>query len=226
MANILLRLLFLPCAIYVTSTSLKGCVYMFWLSVVLIVFGLIGVLRSRAIRQEKGSIDDFWNREEQSNSIRKQDISQLEYITIPLDNLPMEESNDTKVAEYQRVVRDLAGYDILNLTGISNTDLKLQYGPANLEVLSLADSRFTTLARTLANWGARLYELGDIEGATKVLEFGIDCKSDVRATYSTLARIYKASRPDEIGHLIDVASSLNSLTKDSIISELKEIAAA
>ena len=199
---------------------------MFWLSVVLIVFGLIGVLRSRAIRREKSGIDDFWKREEQSNSIRKQDISQLEYITIPLENLPMEASNDTKVTEYQNVVRDMAEYDILNLTGISNTDLKLQYGAANLEVLSMADWRFTTLARTLANWGTRLYELGDIEGATKVLEFGIDCRSDVKATYSTLAKIYKDSRPEDINHLINVAESLNSLTKNSIISELKEIAAA
>ena len=195
----------------------------FWLPLVLIVFGAIGVLRSRAIRQEQAGMKEFWDREEQANSIRKQDISQLEYITIPLDVLPFKDTNDTKLSEYQDTVRSLSEYKILNLTGISNTDLKLQYGAANLEALSLADQRFTTLARTLASWGTYLYDMGDIAGATTVLEFGIDCRSDVSANYLTLARIYKESCPERIDELKTIAEGLNSLTKNSILSGLDEI---
>ncbi len=197
---------------------------MTWLAVVLIVFGWIGVKRSLATKQEKADIDSFWNREDKANSIRKQDISQLEYITIPLDLLPFKETNDTKLSEYQDTIRSLSQYKILNLTGISNTDLKLQYGAANLEALSLADQRFTTLARTLASWGVYLYDNGDTAGATTVLEFGIECRSDVSANYLTLAKIYKDSAPEKIHHLKSVAEELNSLTRSSIISGLDEIA--
>lgn len=196
---------------------------MTWLAVVLVVFGWIGIKRSLASKQEKADIDSFWSREEHANSIRKQDISQLEYITIPLDLLPFKETNDTKLSEYQDTIRSLSEYKILNLTGISNTDLKLQYGAANLEILSLADQRFTTLARTLASWGNYLYEEGDPEAATKVLEFGIDCRSDVSSNYLTLAKIYKETAPERIEELKSVAEGLNSLTKNSILSSLDEI---
>ncbi|MBE6014672.1 MAG: hypothetical protein E7241_04820 [Lachnospiraceae bacterium] len=196
---------------------------MFWLPLVLIVFGAIGVLRSRAIRKEEAGMREFWDREEQANSIRKQDISQLEYITIPLSELPMNESNDTKITQYQDTIRSLSEQKILNLTGISNTELKLQYGPANLEFLSLADGRFTTLARTLASWGCALYDEGNIEDARKVLEFGISCKSDVSAIYFTLAKIYKETGTGSIIRLMECAESLNSLSKNAIINGLQEI---
>lgn len=194
-----------------------------WFALVLVVFGWIGIKRSLASKQEKAEIDSFWNREDKANSTRKQDISQLEYITIPLDLLPFKDTNDTKLSEYQDVIRSLSEYKLLNLTGISNTDLKLQYGPANLEVLSLADQRFTTLARTIAAWGNYLYEQGDKEDAAKVLEFGIDCKSDVSSNYLTLARIYKETSPERIEDLKTVAEGLNSLTKNSILSGLQKI---
>ena len=199
---------------------------MTWLALVLVVFGWIGVKRSLASRQEKATIDSFWNREDRANSTRKQDISQLEYITIPLDSLPFKETNDTKLSEYQETVKNLAEYKILNLTGISNTDLKLQYGAANLEVLSLADQRFTTLARTISGWGNYLYDRGYIPEARQVLEFGISCRTDVSANYITLAKIYKESDPERIAALKETAESLNSLTKNSIIERLEEITAS
>ena len=206
-------------------TFVGKVVIMNWLALVLVVFGFIGVKRSIASKQEKADIDSFWTREEQANSIRKQDISQLEYITIPLDLLPFRDTNNTKLQEYQDIVRNLSEYKILNLTGISNTDLKLKYGPANLESLSLADQRFTTLARTLSLWGNLLYESGDPKAAATVLEFGVKCKSDVSATYLTLAKIYKESDPGRISELKSVAESLNSLTKTAILNGLAEIEA-
>ena len=81
---------------------------MTWLALVLVVFGWIGVKRSLASKQEKATIDSFWNREDKANSTRKQDISQLEYITIPLDSLPFKETKDTKLSEYQETVKNLA----------------------------------------------------------------------------------------------------------------------
>ncbi|MBO4799900.1 MAG: YfhO family protein, partial [Lachnospiraceae bacterium] len=131
-----------------------------------------------------------------------------------------------KLSEYQETVKNLAEYKILNLTGISNTDLKLQYGAANLEVLSLADQRFTTLARTISGWGNYLYDQGDIPEARQVLEFGISCRTDVSANYITLAKIYKESDPERIAALKETAESLNSLTKNSIIERLEEITAS
>lgn len=197
---------------------------MIWFAFFLIILSIFGFLRSRSSKEQKITADSFWEREEHANSIRKEDISQLEYITIPLDKLPFRDTNDTKLCEYQNTVRNLSEYKILNLTGISNTDLKLQYGTANLEFLSLADQRFTTLARTISLWGNYLYEQGDVLDATTVLEFGIQCKTDVSANYITLAKIYKEKSPEKISGLITQAKELNSLTKNSIVNGILDLA--
>lgn len=197
---------------------------MYWFALFLIILSVFAYLRSRSSKEQAETSDTFWEREEHANSIRKQDISQLEYITIPLEELPFKDTNDTKLLEYQNTIKNLSEYKILNLTGISNTDLKLQYGTANLEFLSLADQRFTTLARTISLWGNYLYDEGNVKDATTVLEFGIQCKSDVSANYITLAKIYKETSPEKISGLITQAKELNSLTKNSIVNGILDLA--
>lgn len=193
------------------------------LAIVMIALLLLAFFRSRASKTEHHSIDEFWEREQQANSTQKKDISNLNYIQIPLDRLPFQESEDEKISEYQRVIKNLSQNQILNLTGISNTDLKIQYGAANIDILSLADQRFTTLARTLNLWGNALFENGQKAEAATVLEFAVDCKSDVSSTYTTLALIYKENDSSKIDYLINVAESLNSLSKSGIISKLEAI---
>lgn len=197
---------------------------MYWFALFLIILSVFAYLRSRSSKEQAETSDTFWEREEHANSIRKQDISQLEYITIPMEELPFKDTNDTKLLEYQNTIKNLSEYKILNLTGISNTDLKLQYGTANLEFLSLADQRFTTLARTISLWGNYLYDEGNVKDATTVLEFGIQCKSDVSANYITLAKIYKETSPEKISGLITQAKELNSLTKNSIVNGILDLA--
>ena len=43
--------------------------------------------------------DEFWEKERQSNAVRKKDISKLDYITIPLDKIPvkLETSAEKKI---------------------------------------------------------------------------------------------------------------------------------
>ena len=110
---------------------------------------------------------------------------------------------------------------ILNLTGISNTDLKLKYGPANLPELTQYDQNFTLLARTLNTWGQRLHELSYNEEAVAVLSFAVSIKSDIRATWQLLAQLYAESGSTaKIQEMKLSAASLNSLTKDPILAML------
>jgi len=194
---------------------------------ILIIFIWIGILhykKRRASLTEEQRTKEFWNQERKANQVRKKDISTLPYIQVPLDLLPFSTSDDTKIQEFQTVIRQLSKQKILNLTGISNTELKLQYGPSNLELLAEYDSNFTTLVCTLSNWGQYLYELGQITEARIVLEYGISCKTDVKNNYIFLAKIYKDSHElSKITDLIATAESLNTLMKPSIISSLQDL---
>lgn len=179
------------------------------------------------IRKSRRNLDKgerlFWAREHKANSTRKKDISSLDYIVIPTDKLPLTPSEDDEVAEYQQTILGLSEKKILNLSDKSNTDLKLEYGVANLTILTEYDNNYTTLINTLTRWGARLFQLEQTEDALRVLEYGISIDSDSSRTFYLLAEYYaNTHRPDEIDRLIVKAENIHSLMKASIIKKLNE----
>ena len=91
----------------------------------------------------------FWQRERDANNTRKQDISQLDYVDFSGVTLPFAQFEDTLLKECEQQVLNLKDKKVLNLTGISNTDLKMTYGAANLPLLTQYDQNFTLLVRTL-----------------------------------------------------------------------------
>lgn len=166
----------------------------------------------------------FWDKERQANSTRKVDISDLNYIKIPLDLLPFTETKDEELLSIQKKVKDLSQQQILNLTGISNTDLKLNYGTANITFLSDCDVNYTHLVQAIYKWGEYLYNHNQISDAIKVLEFGVECKTDISKNYILLATIYKEiGTLEKIDDLALIVESLQTLMKDSILNSLKEI---
>lgn len=192
--------------------------------IILIWIGIFHLKQNRVSLTEEQRTREFWNRERKANEVRRQDISNLPYIQVPVDSLPLSLSDNAQIQEFQTAIQQLSDKKILNLTGISNTELKLQYGPSNLETLTEYDSNFTTLVRTISNWGQCLYELGQITEARTVLEYGISCKTDIKNNYILLAKIYKDNHEiSKITDLIATAESLNTLMKSSIISSLQAL---
>lgn len=173
---------------------------------------------------EKKSIDAFWEKEQKANSTRRKSLDSLDYITIPSDILTMPlQTDDTIINECLETLTELSKEPIVNLTGISNTDLKLRYGAPNINLLTTYDQRYTTLARTLQNFGKALYDNGYAKDAKTVLEFAISTHTDVSSTYKLLTTIYKEQgTPEKILSLIPIAESLNSSLKNSIIKMLEE----
>lgn len=191
---------------------------------VLIWVVVLNYKHNHVSRVEKQRTHEFWQKERESNHARKKDISSLPYIQIPIDTLPFSQTSDSVIQEYQDIIKELANAKILNLNGISNTELKLQFGPANLESLIEYDQNFTQLIQTLAKWGERLYEQGNLTEAKTILEYGITCKTEIKNNYILLANIYKAEQEfHKINELIETANSLSTLMKSSIISSLQAI---
>ena len=190
---------------------------------IIIWFLIFQYKRSQATRLDKQATEAFWRKEREANTTRRADLSQLNYIQIPLERLPFRETKDESLQLIQNAVRELAGKQIVNLTGISNTDLKLKYGAPNIDKLSEYDGNFTLLVRNLNQWGQYLYGNGFSDDARTVLEFSIQCKSDVRNTYLLLARIYsETGHTEKIQGLIKAAETLNTILKNSILDALKK----
>ena len=167
---------------------------------------------------------DFWNREARANSTRKKSLDNLPYITIPFKALPMDTMKENeKIAEIHTRLQDLSSQKIVNFTGYTNTDLKLEYGTANITCLSEYDQNYTLLARTLQEWAEYLYAAGFTDDARTVLEFAITTRTDVSRSYYLLADIYDdTNEPGKKAALLDTAQSLKSAMKNAIVRTLQQ----
>ena len=180
--------------------------------------------RNKISQKEAKQNADFWERENQANSTPKKDIEHLNYITVPLDDFPIGKYPHEPLQDLEAELTELADKKILNLTGISNTDLKLQYGVANIEDLSEYDENFTKLARAIADYAKILAEHSHTEDAMRVLEFGVKIQSDVTQNYVLLASLYRdRGESTKIRSLIEASKLLNSLSKDTIQRKLNEM---
>ena len=179
---------------------------------------------SRLKRKEEAARNAFWEKERLANSTRKKPLDDLAYITIPFEQLPTKlYAEEEPVKEYLETLHYISKSSIVNLTGITNTDLKLQYGAPNIEILTKYDQNYTTLVRTLQQWASFLYEKGNAKQAMEILEFAVSTGTDVSGTYKLLCQIYKEENtPEKIKSLYPVAESLNSLMKPSILRILQE----
>ena len=173
---------------------------------------------------EAKNYEAFWEREHAANSTRRKSLDGLNYITIPVETFPfglLPESEQT--AEYEQTIRDLSQEPVVNLTGSSNTDLKLEYGAPNIDLLSLYDQRYTTLVCALQSWATLLYKEGFPEAARILLEFAVSTRTDIYASYELLIRIYEEnSESDKIASLLPPAQEIRSLSKNRIITLLEE----
>ncbi len=125
-------------------------------------------------------------------------------------------------AEYE--LCSLSEKKILNLVGISNTELRLTYGTANLDPLTSYDQNFTVLIRTLQKWGTLLVSSGQSDDAVTVLAYAVSVGSDIAGTYTLLARLYKGRNElDKIEELKASAEQLSTLMKPSILRDLEQL---
>lgn len=184
--------------------------------------------RNKTSKLQKKREEDFWQRETDANNVRRVPLDSLTYIKVPdsilLSSLSAKDTDDATLLQCNEELINLQDKRIFNLTGMTTTDIKLAYGPANVASLDEYDSNYIHLVKTIYQYGARLIELGLIDDGIKVLEFGIDSLTDISGNYKLLADLYvKKNQTDKLGYLLETAQNLDSLNKNSIITYIKSL---
>ncbi len=176
-------------------------------------------------KKEKKILEAFWEKENKANNTRAKSLEGLNYIEIPdavYDAMPS--PAPAKLEDSARLLQHLKEQHIVNLSHISNTDLKLKYGASNLDILSEYDQNFITLLRVLQTLSEYHYEKGNIETTRMLLEFAIEIQSDNISTYKMLAKIYCDNGEEaKLDYLISTASLLPGLTQKPILRFLKSL---
>ena len=166
----------------------------------------------------------FWDRENEANNVRRADISALDYIRLDLNALPLQIARELEAADLVNSLEILADKKIINLSAYTNTDLKMMYGPANLDELSEYDNNYLTLIRLINSLGDAMLEKEDTNSAKTFYEYGISIGSDISNTYVKLGQIYLDNNDStSFDKLIKRAKNLESLSGPMIITKLNNI---
>lgn len=190
----------------------------------IILLAVISHLIRKHNRAMEAEQESFWSKEHEANNVRKKPLDDLNYINIPFDRLPCDcHAKEPKVAEILESLQVLSERKIVNLTGITNTDLKLTYGTANITALTEYDQNFTALVTMLHKWAETLYGLGAVAEAKTILEYAVSVDSDVSTSYELLASIYRDAGDEEaLDALFRHAESLTSPSGKIIVRKLSK----
>lgn len=165
----------------------------------------------------------FWNKEEKAMFVRKKDIENLNYIYVDKNSLPILEENDcsNEILELQDKVLELLEHKMLNFNGKTNTELKLEYGTANLDTLITYENNYNMLIKYLYAWGKLLHENNNINDAIKVLEVGVNINTDISNHYILLGNLYKTKKDTKsFDSLYNYVNQTSFVLKDKILKAL------
>ena len=180
----------------------------------------------RVSRKVEEKEEAFWDKELRSNSVRKKSLDDLEYVHIPVDLLPFGTAEDNSVLQSaEDELLALKDEKIVNFTGITNTDLKLEYGTANITVLSQYGQNYTAMVIALQKWGQELYNQCRYEDSQAVLEFAMRTRTDISGSYRLLIDMYKtklgyneAKIQEKLEAMLPIAKDLNALSRQQILT--------
>lgn len=176
----------------------------------------------------KQSIKHYLSREDAANNTRKKDITNLPYIMVPLQTLPLDitlndEKKQSKILQYIKDIQYLCDKKMLNLIGLTNTDLKEQYGPANLETLIVCDQNYSRYIRTLHLLAECIYEEYP-DKAVEIWKYCLAIGTDISGTYACLGQHYvNHQQKDAFTELYNYIPDKDSLSGKTIIQKLDNL---
>lgn len=189
-----------------------------------IILSIMSYLRRKVSKAEDEKAEAYWAREREANMTPRQDLAQLNYITIPTQLLTAPADTDEETISCYERLRALSEQDIVNFSGRTNTDLKLAYGTANFPVLTEMGDRYDSMLITLTTLGRKLTEQDHDHEAMDLLSFAVQCGSDISEQYVMLATLYTKHRLTS--KLSDLRSSIDLLPESKrqrLLAKLDEL---
>lgn len=199
----------------------------------LIIALLIALAIKKSDYKKEQDAEEFFEKERKSNFVKKKPLNSLNYVKVPDKFYEYSYSKLIKANEHPEAIEKavdqlmkLKDAKMVNFLGKTNTDLKLEYGTGNLEILMEYDQNFTSLITCLEEIGEAALTV-DKAYAKEVLEFSINIGSDISSTYKNLLNIYiEESSEDMLAakkeKLIFMAKALNSPMGPSIVRYIEQ----
>ena len=189
---------------------------------VFIIFLVVTYARREMIsKRQREREEAFWAREEEAEHTPAKNLSEIETIKVPLSSLPIGAVDDDDLMLIEEELAALSKRPILNVNGMTNTDIKLTYGTANFDAVSQMGENFDRLIMLLCDYAKELIQGGHNEEAIAVLEYGAEIGSDISANYVLLGECYHSLEKDEaLTRLKERVAASELPLKESILAQL------
>ena len=168
--------------------------------------------RLKADRHSSYSNEEFWERERRASFTPSARIDNLPYLTLDESVIPSASPADTdELKSVLEEIRSLKDTQMIDLSEMTNTELKLKYGTANFTALSEADQRFALLITDFEKAGELLAAAGRTDEAYALVHYAADLSGYGRLRAKAEAILAgPASVPDiEIGSDAETDSEID-----------------
>lgn len=173
---------------------------------------------------------DFWENEEKSMFTRKSQIEDNNYIVLDISGIIHNnreyflELGHPELFKYQELIFSLSNEQMLNLSNMSNSEIRLKYGVANFSHIEACENNYNRLIKAIYMLGKGYYDLEKYPEAISVLEAGIKINSDISDHILLLAELYAMNKDVFNFNEIKIYSeNIESLTKTKLSKGFTDI---
>lgn len=198
-----------------------------FLTVFIIFLLVVYFYRSYNTHKREKIVAAFWEREEQAKHAPAKDLSKVEYVKVPLEAFPIGECDSDEVMLIEEELLRISAKPLLNLNGMTNTDVKIEYGTANFDAVCEMGEDFDRLVVLLCDYAKGLMENDLTQKACVVLEYGRDIDSDVSENYTLLGECYLDNgMHSEFDELVSFVGESDLMRKEMILERLNDLKSA
>lgn len=191
---------------------------------VFITFCLVLFFRYKYLDEKREKQEDEFFTKEQLARTTVGKIQDSDYEVIPLSKFPFNLCEDPSMIEMEEKIKDLSNEKLLNLTGISNTDVRLRFGVNHFEEATLAGEKYDELMGLLVNYATSLDDHGFSIESGLMLEHLIEMDCDIKSAWIALGKFYAStSNYDKLRELHDKVDSSKLSIKNATKEQLLEM---
>lgn len=183
---------------------------------------------NRAQKKHIESKEAFWKREEASLVVRKKEIPESCFYHPDLSAfcfpMPTMAEAKQKFEQLKSILLDGANLPMLCFRGLTNTDIRLEYGTANQPFILQAEENYEAFLGFLFEYAELMITQGEIGEAVLALEECIRMDSDWSKHYIRLADLYHSIHDTKaIAKLLDTVTTKTFPATDKIVDHIRSL---
>lgn len=188
------------------------------LFIILIIMLQLKLRKSGHIGSKK---EAYLKRESLASKTRKKSLENLHYYKIDLNALSIPCNATSSILRIYDRIQDYSQLPMVNFDGKDNTELKMEYGVANLTTLITYESTYQNLLHQLYDFAERLYEEGFVKEASLPLIEAIRLDSTMSKHFLLLSTLLNELRDYErLEALLSKVKTMEIHKKDNIIKNI------